>query len=387
MIDPAHPPAVVVGLCAHGLGIARALHGAGVPVHALEANPQLPGLRTACARIHPVADINGEGLVDALLRLAPELGDAGRPVLLLTNDRMAETIGRHVDEIERHYVLSWGHAAARLLPLLHKQHIEERCGQTGIAYPRTVLVKNLEQLAQQLAGLRFPVIAKPVRPVSAFKTIVAHSAAELDAARPRLAQSMPVIVQEFIPGDDGHIRFGALYLDRGRVVARFEGRKLRSRPMGHTTIAVSEPSDEVNELAVRFFEGLELSGPVSLELKKDADGTSWVIEPTVGRTDFWVGLCIANGVNLPLIEYRVGAGLGAQAGTQTGKGLWINGERDPAALGWLLLHHPAFLVGRPIKGVYAERTDPAPFALTVRRRLRKLPGQALRAVRRLLPAH
>lgn len=381
----AHAPAVVVGICAHGLALARALHRAGIGVHALEANPLLAGASTSCARIHVVDDINSAGLIDALIDFAPRVGGQGKPLLFLTNDRMVETVGRHVNVIEAHYRLSWGHAAAALLPLLHKNHIEARCREVGISYPRTVLIDDLDRLAEEAKGLRFPVIAKPTRPVSAFKTIVAKSLTALEAERARLAQSMPVIVQEFIPGDDTAIRFGAMFLDHGRVVARFEGRKLRSRPMGHTTIAVSAPSDEIHELAIRFFEGLHLSGPVSLEVKQDTDGSWFVIEPTVGRTDFWVGLCIANGIDLPVIEYRTGLGLIVPTAKQNDRNLWLNGERDPAALLWLLRNHPTLLLGRGIKGVYLDPTDMAPFSRMLRRRVMRVPGQLSRTMRRFLP--
>lgn len=383
----AHPPAVVVGICAHGLAIARSLYRAGVQVHVIEANEKLAGILTSCATIHMVEDINGEGLIDALLTFAPDSGSDGKPVLFLTNDRMVEAIGKHARAIEARYCLSWGHAASALLPLLQKNHIEARCREVHMAYPRTVLIDDPDMLVAQLTHLQLPVIAKPIRPVSSFKTIVAESLAALEATRSRLMQSMPVIVQEFIPGDDSFIRFGALFLERGRVIARFEGRKLRSRPMGHTTIAVSAPSDEIHGLAVRFFEGLNLSGPVSLEVKQNTDGTWYVIEPTVGRTDFWVGLCIANGIDLPLIEYHMALGHEPTPGIQMDKFLWINGERDPAALLWILRHHPALLRGRNIRSVYMDRADPAPFRQTLKRRLNKFPRQMLAVVQRFRSAN
>ena len=187
-----------------------------------------------------------------------------------------------------------------------------------------------------------------------------------------------------LPGDDRVIRFGALYLDRGRVLARFEGRKLRSRPMGHTTIAVPEPDDSVHALAVRFFDGLELSGPVSLELKQDPDGRYWVIEPTVGRSDFWAGLCVANGVDLPLIEYRAQSGEALPAVAQRRTHLWINGERDPAALAWLLRHAPAQLLSHWPRGVYLDLYDPQPWLLALGRFLGAMPLRAVRKAGRLV---
>lgn len=381
---PHSPGAIVVGLCAHGVGMVRSLYRAGVRVIALEANQALPGVRTRCAEVRIVPDINGEGLIDALVALASERPDCSGDVLLLTNDKMVEVVGRHAERVSSHFKLSWAHAATTLLPLLGKDRIEARCKEIGMNYPTSVLLSRFDDAPQRLAPLAFPVIAKPTRPVSAFKTQVSASIEAFMAARARMEGSMPLVVQEFIAGDDSAIRFGALYLDHGRVLARFEGRKLRSRPMGHTTIAVSEPDEEVHTLACRFFEGLALSGPVSLELKRDPAGDYWVIEPTVGRTDFWAGLCAANGVDLTLIEYAAAAGQPLPTSTQRNTHLWINGERDPGALAWLLAHAPGTLFGHRLRGVFFSLQDPMPWVVSAGRFLGAVPARAAAKVSRLV---
>lgn len=378
------PAAVVVGLCAHGLDMVRSLNRERVQVIALEATRTLPGVRTRCAEVRIVPDINGDRLINALITLANELGDDPMPVLLLTNDRMVETVGRHAESIMQHFRLSWGHAADTLLPLLAKDRIEARCHETGLNYPRSVLIADFAEASQRLTELSFPVIAKPTRPVSAFKTQVSATLEAFLGARARMESSLPIVVQEFIPGDDSVIRFGALYLDEGRVLARFEGRKLRSQPMGHTTIAVSEPNDEIHALALQFFEGLKLSGPVSLELKQDPQGRHWVIEPTIGRTDFWAGLCAANGVDLTLAEYRAQCAEPLPAMSQRRTHLWINGERDPGAILWLLRIAPGQLLRHRLRGVYVSLADPAPWLLSLGRFVGALPLRAARKIGRLV---
>jgi predicted ATP-grasp superfamily ATP-dependent carboligase len=104
--------------------------------------------------------------------------------------------------------------------------------------------------------------------------------------------------------------------------------------MGHTTVAEPVRDDAIYNASHRFFEGLNLTGPVSLELKRDARGTPWVIEPTVGRTDFWLGCCIANGVDLPYLEYCHQAGLPLPSTKQRHRYVWVNAERDPLSLFW-----------------------------------------------------
>jgi D-aspartate ligase len=366
------------------LAIVRSLHAANVKVIAFEANRNLPGTRTRRAQIHFVPDINGPALVDSLLEFATANAFGAPPVLFLTNDRMIETVGTHAERLAGKYRLSWASSRTALLPLLRKDRIEVRCGETGLNYPKTRLIGDLAELAPAAAGMRFPLIAKPTKPISAIKTLVIESQQSLEEAGKKLATSLPVILQEFIAGDDRTIRFGALYLQNGTPIARFEGRKLRSRPMGHTTIAVAERNDAIHELAKRFFDGLNLSGPVSLELKRGPDGTEWVIEPTVGRTDFWVGLCIANGVDLPLIEFQSEIGQRVDAIAQRDTHIWINGERDPGALIWTLLREPGQLFGRQVRGVYASATDSRPVRVIVARQLGTLPGRAARKLVKLI---
>ena len=375
---------MVVGLCAHGLAIVRSLHAANVKVIAFEANENLPGTRTRRAQIHFVPDINGPALVDSLLEFAAANAFAAPPVLFLTNDRMIETVGTHAERLAGKYRLSWAASRAALLPLLRKDRIEGRCAETGLNYPKTRLISDLAELAPAAAGMRFPLIAKPTKPISPIKTLMIASLQSLEEAGKKLATSLPVILQEFIAGDDRSIRFGALYLKNGALMARFEGRKLRSRPMGHTTIAVAERNDAIHELAMRFFDGLNLSGPVSLELKRGPDGAEWVIEPTVGRTDFWVGLCIANGVDLPLIEFQSEIGQSVESIAQRDTHIWINGERDPGALFWTLVREPGELFGRQVRGVYANATDSRPVRVIVARQLAALPGRAARKLVKLI---
>lgn len=376
--------AVVVGLCAHGLTIVRDLHRRGIPVLALETNCNLPGVVTRYAEIEFVGEINGDGVVDSLLKVAQARQFPEKPVLFLTNDRMVEAVGKASEAVTRYYALSWLPTAVDIVPLLSKANIERRCVEAGFNYPRSAMIFNIADFLANTEGFEYPLIVKPSRPLSSFKTLVLESPASLSAVERQIADCVPVIVQEFILGDDSRITFGALLLDQGRLIARFEGRKLRSRPMGHTTVAISEPSDEVHALAMRFFEGKALSGPVSLELKRDDDGRYWVIEPTVGRTDFWVGICSANGVNLPAIEYQQMTEGSFQNNDQTVSTVWVNGERDPGALLWVLLNYPAYLFRFSFRGVYFDTADFRPWWVSFMGKISALPSRVVRKLAKSL---
>lgn len=377
------PVAVVIGLCAHGLAMVRALHAAGIPQLALEENRQLPGVNTRCASVHWIQDLNGLGLVQSLLELHATLQPAQAPILFPTNDRMVRLLATHWEALEGRYQLSWQECRARLAPLLDKESLEARSDEVGLNYPRSATIRELQDSKGLPESLGLPIILKPTRPLSAFKTKIIRSAEELETFLAENLASLPILAQHFIEGPEEHIHFGALYLKDGEVQARFEGQKLRSYPMGHTTLAVSAPHEEVHRLSMRFFDGLRLSGPVSLELKMDTQGKWWVIEPTVGRTDFWVGLCIANGVNLPAIEFHQVAQQvmpPEKIRTQVEQAAWTNGERDPFAIFWLIRNHPGVALRLRLVGVYFPSKDWRPFrrALSI-----LLKNSARRLVRKL----
>jgi predicted ATP-grasp superfamily ATP-dependent carboligase len=376
--------AVVVGLCAHGLTICRSLHNAGIPVVAIEADEAQPGVRTNTARVVMVDDINDVGLIDALISLAPTLSGTNPPVLFVTNDKMVKTVGQHYDRLHQIYRVSWGPSQAELLPLLQKDHIRERSATTNLLHPASKLIRSRQDATGAALGLRFPLILKPDEPISAYKTLLIEDESALQRHWDVIKQSLPSIAQEFIPGDDSNIHFAALYLNEGEVLARFEGRKLRSRPMGHTTVAISQADDDMHDMACKFFRGLDISGPVSLEVKKDPSADLWVIEPTVGRSDFWVGLCIADGVDLPVIEYCHASQQHIDLGRQCNQTLWMNEQRDPAAFAWLLLRYPRYLLQMRIIGVFFSLRDPRPFFRWSADALRALPGRFLRKLSKTL---
>jgi hypothetical protein len=209
-----------------------------------------------------------------------------------------------------------------------------------------------------------PCIVKPVRPLSPFKVRRVADGRELAELVARFESALPFLVQQWVPGGDRSLRFCALYLDRGEVRARFEGRKLRSYPpaLGGATAADACPDDAVYRETVRFFAGLGLSGPVSLEVKVGPDGRAWVIEPTVGRTDYWLPVCTANGVDLPWIEYLHQAGGAVPASAAVDRAIWLDTERDPLSVltcagAWL----GALLCGKRIASPYFGHGDWWPF--------------------------
>jgi CelD/BcsL family acetyltransferase involved in cellulose biosynthesis len=356
--------AVVVGLCAHGLAIARNLQAQGLEVIALESNPANPGTRTSAATVHIVDDINSDRLVQNLLWLRERKTGVQPLPLFLTNDRMVAVVARNIRTLEGSYHVPWSAAASTVLKLLSKNNIRRFADRAQLAYPESIEVGTPDALAAAAREFSFPVIVKPSQPLSQIKAIVYRSEGELTAAIPGLVASMPLVLQEYIEGPEENTRFAALVLKEGRVVRRLEGRKLRSRPLGHTTVAVLERDDALHEAAVAFFHRTGYCGVASLEMKRDLAGRYWVIEPTVGRTDFWQDLCLQSDPTFLTSSLGEDASREARL-SNTPPIVWFNSHRDTLAPLWLWAIRRDIALTHSFRFSFLDRTEWRPFLLAM----------------------
>lgn len=367
-------PAVVLGLCAHGLATARTLQQHGIDVHALEPNERLPGGRTRAATVHRVGSIHPPELIDTLLAFAKSLPAGPKPVLFPINDTMVGEIARHWSRLEDVYTLSWAHARDEVARLIIKDNLESHARERGLNYPRSALVETTLADAEGLGEMAFPMLAKPIKPLGSFKARKIPDRDALEAIVRDHPDDLPILVQEWIEGTDTDLYFCALLMDHGDDIVRFEGRKLRSQPpaRGQTTSAEPVTNDDVYAITHKFFEGTGVSGPVSLELKCDPAGKYWIIEPTLGRTDYWVDLCIRNGVSLPVMTYQLATGQRPDTvARHVSPTTWFDTERDSRSFAQLVRQGRVNPFGRS-RFTYFDVRDLRPFLYATGQRLRAL---------------
>lgn len=330
-----NPSALVCGLTIHGLAVARALALHGVTVHAFARRGRWRSATsyTRYATVHLRDKLNSDELVTHLKAFARDLPGDGKVVLFPTSDRMAGTIARHWPELQDRYLLSWAHCRDLILTLQLKDNLPSYAERAGIRYPRTAVVRSFPDAGLVAERLRMPVVVKPARPLSAFKAIVVQDATALGAVVSQYPEDLPFVVQEFVEGGEGSLYACTVYLDRGREICSLTSRKLAASPpgLGQGTVFTSEANPEILALTRQFLEGLDLSGPVALEFKRDPAGEYWMIEPNVGRTEYCVDLAIQSGINLPCIEYRHAAGLPPDPGLirEADARLWFDTDKDP----------------------------------------------------------
>lgn len=128
---------LIIGLCSHGLALARDLRRASVEVFAVKSNQALPGVATRCAQVFSVPSINDVTLIDSLLDLAGRIASGRTVVLLPTNDHQVRVLCVHNERLVGHYTLSWAHCAKDIGRRLLKSQNATRCTALGIHYPRS----------------------------------------------------------------------------------------------------------------------------------------------------------------------------------------------------------------------------------------------------------
>jgi D-aspartate ligase len=301
-------PALVVGFEKNGLAIARALGREGIPIIAIASRNH--GFETAsryCTKLL-LADLENMELINRLQFVSDRLSD--RPPLFLTTDRAVQLISKHRNILDPFYRIALPSVDV-INELIDKISFAAFAESWDFPVPRTVVLQAKSDLPK-LRDLSPPLILKPHVKSRRFgqlygrRALLEESASNAILALANHDWGVPLVAQEFVRGADNKVYFCLVYIaeDSSRN-AYFVGRKLRQWPPDYGNTASAEPviADPLVELTFKIFGAAGFRGLGSIEYKLDPDGNPWIIEPTIGRTDYQHETAIANGVNLPLIAY------------------------------------------------------------------------------------
>ena len=306
-------PAVVVGAGINGLGVARSLARAHVPVWIVDSDTHQPGMHTRAARPWLIAAMQGEALVEGLWSSIPSKLSKLRPVLILTQEESVKAVSLYREVLAPLYRFTLPEKGV-VDTLLHKQGFQRVAEALHATIPPLVHIRSIQDLPQ-LKTLRFPVVVKPGERHAGYsqtfkKAYRIGDQAEAEQLIHRILPVMPdVVVQEWIEGADSDIFFCLQYIRRnGVVAAAFTGRKIRSWPpqVGGTASCTAAPefAGELEEMTTRFFNSAGVVGLAGMEFKHDARSDAFLmVEPTIGRTDYQEEVATLNGINLPYAAY------------------------------------------------------------------------------------
>jgi predicted ATP-grasp superfamily ATP-dependent carboligase len=299
--------AVVIGLNTNGLAVVRSLARNGVPVNILLA-PEDIGTPYYATRYGEKIILPSLKWPDVCYYLYSLKKNA---VIFPTIEHIVQKLSAHRENIPSHHCLLLPkHSVVQMLQ--DKALFDEFARHHSLKLPLSWVVRSLDDVETVIRQGRMPVIIKPVKKLQSpdlLKAYIVQKTKDLpETIAPILAVTESCIVQEFIPGDDKHIYFCMQYINSsGQLLASFTGRKIRQwQPLSGGT-ASCEPvfAPELHEITQAIFQKAGFWGIGSMEYKKDPrDDLFYIIEPTVGRTDFQEAVAIANDVNIPFIAYQ-----------------------------------------------------------------------------------
>ncbi|CAN7620479.1 carboxylate--amine ligase [Massilia sp. LjRoot122] len=363
-------PAIVVGGGLNALGVVRSLGTCNIPVIVVDTDPKSPAMRSRYGRKLVCASIEGEQFVEFMIGLAREY--AAPLVLFATEEKTVETVSAFRERLAPHFRLRQPEHE-RLMALMHKQGFQELAEAVDAPVPRTVRLQGKADLAR-IGNLKYPCIFKPskkdygygARFKKGYKVSSPEEVAALyEEIHPVLAD---MVVQEWIEGSDADVYFCLQYIGQdGSVVSSFSGRKIRAWPLrvGGTASCTSawEVADELAAMTADFFRKVGFVGMGSMEYKRDErDGRFYMVEPTVGRTDFQEEVASLNGVNIPAAAYRHEMGLPALPQQRSARPrIW----REPNSDRWAFQENggqaDARSAGHAVCDAYWRWNDPKPW--------------------------
>jgi D-aspartate ligase len=300
-------PAVVIGLdCMTGLQTARILARRGVPVIGVAKNPSHPCSHTNVCEKIIFADTGGDGLMDELQKLGPELARKG--VLIPCTDASVLQISRH-----RRDLSAWYHIA---LPqpevvemMTDKIRFYSYARANAMPVPTTLLLRDKADLQQALREISFPCVLKPPLKTPLWEGHTKAKAFKIDDPSQLIsiyercaAWSDMLLLQQWIEGRDSNLYSCNCYFNAGsEALVTFVSRKVRQWPLDSGTSCFGQEwrNDVLLQQTQELFQKVGLFGLGYLEMKLDEDtGKHFIVEPNIGRPTGRSALAEAAGVEL-----------------------------------------------------------------------------------------
>jgi len=306
--------AVLVGMDANGLAVARSLAQLHIPSIALAQ----PGSTTAwdfdACTVVPGSEWSADGLIDDLIAIGKPLPI--KAPLLITNEQAVRWVSEAREELGQYFEIALPHR--RIVDMfLNKTRFLKMAMREGWPIPETWMIAGRDDLLAHHNEYLYPCIVKPQVKSAAFRREAPQQSFKVANER-ELLQSYDliaqwekeVVIQEWIEGTEEKVGFCLGYSDRESIPrAMFAGHKLVQRPVGLGDSAISEPanpewSEQMIRLTREIWTKVGYCGLGSVEFKLRLNSTRPVImQPIVGCTDLQSELATLNGMNLPAIAY------------------------------------------------------------------------------------
>ena len=271
-------------------------------------------------RVEPkITDRNA--FIQILSNLADELISSNKqPILMGCTDEYAEFIIDNRDALSSKFITPYIDSELKN-KLIEKELFYQLCEEKGLDYPKTFIFSKGDTASD--FGFNYPVIVKPSDSVLYWKhpfegmnkAYIAYTPEEFKSITDSIyagKYDKNLIIQDFIPGDDSHMRVLTCYSDQHG--------KVKMMCLGHVLLEEHTPSGIGNHAAIitefdeallnkfkSFLEDLNYTGFSNFDIKYDARDNSYkVFEINLrqGRSNYYV-TSSGNNIAKYVVEDRV----------------------------------------------------------------------------------
>lgn len=324
-------PAVVIGVTdATGVGVVRNLARNGVPVLALDGDPQSVGFKSRFAAhgICPDPHYDEDGFVSTLQDIGRCLPQ--KAVLFPCQDDIALSASRNAEILERWYVLPFSRWPVMSRLALKEEQIKAAM-KAGLSVPQTAFIRTSNDVADAARGVPFPAVLKSSEPRALQrkhfgKAVPVARDEDLTAAWERVSGCGTMILQEIIPGGDDELFTFFSYVNAAsEPLAQFTCRKLRQHPrmFGQCRFGESVWVQEVADQSLALLREVGFHGVSGIEFKRDPRDGDFKFMEINARHGLRHTLAAAVGVNISYVAYTDALGRPKVAPAQEEGPRWI----------------------------------------------------------------
>ncbi len=264
---------------------------------------------------------NKEEFIKVLLQTADELAEPNKKLIIHgCTDEYAELIIDYRDVLSEKYIVPYIGAELKD-KLIEKESFYQMCEEYGLDYPKTYIYNKGDEIKE--FGFNYPVILKASDSISFFqnafegmnKAYLIQDEEEFKREIEKIythGYEKSMIVQDFIPGDDSHMRVLTCYSDKnGKVKMQCLGHVLLEehtpKGIGNHAAIITEYDEEVMNKFKSFLESINYTGYSNFDIKYDArDNKYKVFEINLrqGRSNYYV-TSSGNNIAKFVVEDRV----------------------------------------------------------------------------------
>jgi len=305
--------ALILGMTANGLSVARSLGRKGVLAIGMDCDKRRTGMYSSYVKpvVCPNVVEDESGFIQFLIKFGEKAKE--KLVLFVTSDEYIAVVSKNREIFKKYFIFTYPNQEL-VDSFLDKEKTSDLASKFNILHPATHTINDKSEFESVLSKIKYPCIVKPkfphlwVRKYSGGrKVFVINDKKQLENVFNDVkGNCIEAIIQEIIPGKDKNVYVFMAYVNKEQKILGYCCcRKLIQYPpsFGIGALVESINNKDVVNAGMSILEKTKYVGLIGIEFKVNPDtGVPFFLEANL-RTCFVGEICRASDVDLPYIYY------------------------------------------------------------------------------------